>query len=132
MTKFDVITKDLDQAIRRLNEILRKPKNDTNRDSAIMRFILVFDLSWKTIKACLEVIGKECSSPRGCLEEAYQEKIIEYDNFWVDLIDWRKNAVHTYNGKLADMLYDNLPKALMKFIELQKVLKKLNKYGAEK
>lgn len=123
MTKFDAVKKDFEQAIKRLEEILRKPKNDTNRDSAIMRFILVFDLSWKTIKAYLEAIGKECSSPRGCLEEAYQEKIIKYDDLWLDLINWRNNAVHTYNEKLADRLYADLPPALKKFKELEEALK---------
>jgi len=49
--------------------------------------------------------------------------LIEFDDLWLVMTDWRNDAVHTYNEKLADRLYGDLPKALEKFKELQKALK---------
>jgi hypothetical protein len=39
------------QSIERFQEILREPKTVANRDSAIKRFELTFELAWKSAKA---------------------------------------------------------------------------------
>ncbi|NCN24898.1 nucleotidyltransferase [Candidatus Berkelbacteria bacterium CG_4_9_14_3_um_filter_39_23] len=124
MTKFDALKKDYSQAVGRLGEVLAMNKTKVIRDSAILRFELCFDLAWKTIKIYLEdEKGVKCFSPKVCWKEAFQNGLIEFDDLWLVMTDWRNDAVHTYNEKLADRLYGDLPKALEKFKELQKALK---------
>lgn len=54
MTKFKSLQSDFEKAILRLAEVLKEIKTDIVRDSAIKRFEITFDLSWKAVKAFLE------------------------------------------------------------------------------
>ena len=46
-TKQMAVLGQFQKAVVRLEEVLKKEKNDFIRDSAIKRFELAFDLSWK-------------------------------------------------------------------------------------
>ncbi len=116
MTKFEALYQQFQEAISRLDEILSKEKNDIVRDSAIKRFEMTFDLSWKVAKTFLEERkGIQCPSPKECFRAAYEQGIIEYDELWLTMTDWRNEAVHTYSEKFADDLYEKLPKTLALF-----------------
>ncbi len=126
MTKFRSLISDMEEAVKRLKEVLDQPKNDFIRDSAIKRFEFCFDLSWKTLKAYLEEAHNvTCVSPKTCFREGYNKGIIyEYDNFWLKLADLRNETVHTYKEALAEQVYAVLPEALKKFESLLESLKK--------
>ena len=116
MTKLEVLKKQYQKAVERFEEILKQEKNDIVRDSAIKRFEFTFDLSWKLIKAFLEEEkGLKCVSPKECFKEAYHQKLIDYDEFWLKMADWRNEAVHTYGEKFADAFYEKLPETLKRF-----------------
>ena len=51
MTKYQAVQKEFTDALNRFEEVLRERKTEFIRDAAIKRFELVFDLSWKLIKA---------------------------------------------------------------------------------
>ena len=122
MTKLEVLKKQYKEAIKRFEEVLNKEKSDIVRDSAIKRFEFVFDLSWKLIKAYLEEEkGIFCRSPKECFREAFRQGLIDYDDIWLLMTDWRNQAVHTYGEKFADALYEKLPKTLKYFQALQKI-----------
>ncbi|MEA2092451.1 MAG: HI0074 family nucleotidyltransferase substrate-binding subunit [Patescibacteria group bacterium] len=121
--KFDSIFSDYKKALSRFKEVLQKEKNDIVRDSAIKRFELVFDISWKLIKSFVEEQkGLSCRSPKDCFRTAFQQEIIDFDNYWIVITDWRNSAVHTYKESIAEELYGELPKILEKFEELEKRL----------
>lgn len=101
--------KDFTTALERLEEVLKLPKTDISRDSALLRFQLCFDLFWKTIKAYLQRQGVECFSPRSCIQSAFQEGIISHDDQWLAMIDDRNNMVHVYEETLAEAVYGRLP-----------------------
>lgn len=125
MTKFESVFEDFQSAVERLREVLEKEKTDIVRDSAIKRFEITLDLSWKTLKAFLEVYrGVICRSPKGCMQEGFHQGLISYDELWAYMIDWRNEAVHTYKVELAEKLYAELPKALGKFQELVRAIRK--------
>lgn len=128
MTKFEAAKKQYQAAVKRFEEILRRKKNDANRDSAIKRFELTFDLSWKLIKAFLEEEkGIKCLSPKDCFREAYRQGVIDYDELWIKMTDLRNAAVHTYNEKFADAFYEKLPNMLKLFLFLKKKIKEYKK-----
>jgi len=129
MTKFQSLLKDLERSILRLEEVLKQEKNDFIRDSAIQRFELTFDLAWKTIKAFLEEYHSlTCTSPKTCFKEAYRQGLIDYDEFWLDIVEYRNKTVHTYQEELAEQVYEVLPKILSYF---QKLLASIKKYTRE-
>lgn len=124
MTKLDVLKKQYQKAVKRFEEILKKRKTDIIRDSAIKRFEFTFDLSWKLIKAFLEEEkGIKCMSPKDCFREAYHQSLIDYDESWLKMADWRNFSVHTYGEEFADLFYKKLPKTLKCFQSLEKNLK---------
>ncbi len=124
MTKLEALEKQYADILSRLAEVLAKPKDAVMRDSAIKRFEIAFDLAWKFVKTFLEEQkGSRCASPKECFREAYRAKIIDYDEFWMSMTDWRNEAVHTYSEAFADKLYAELPAALARFRELQERLK---------
>jgi len=128
MTKLEAIKKQYQKALSRFEEILEKEKTDIIRDSAIKRFEFTFDLAWKLIKAFLEEVkGVECRAPKECFREAYRQGLIEYDELWLKMTDWRNEAVHAYSEKFAGLIYQKLPKTLKLFQLLEKRIKEIAK-----
>jgi nucleotidyltransferase substrate binding protein (TIGR01987 family) len=110
---FEELFKNFEKALKRFEEILQKEKNEIIRDSAIKRFEICFDLAWKTLKAYLSEYQKvECHSPKSCFKLAYQEKIIDYDDYWIKIVDFRNQTAHFYSEVLPDKIYEELPKVL--------------------
>jgi len=123
MTKKDGAKEIFSKTIKKLEEVLQQEKTEVIRDSAIKRFELCFDASWKLIKADLEnKKGVLCSSPNDCFKEAYRQGFIAYDDEWVKMAKQRNFAVHTYGEEFADALYKKLPEFLKLFKELEKNL----------
>ena len=121
MSKLDVLRKQYKKAVKRFDEILAEDKNDIVRDSAIKRFEFTFDLSWKIIKAFLEEEkGIKCLSPKECFQQAYAQSLIDYDDFWLKMTDWRNEVVHTYGESFADAFYERLKETLNRFKVLEK------------
>ncbi|MBI4655861.1 MAG: nucleotidyltransferase substrate binding protein [Elusimicrobia bacterium] len=111
------------KSIKRFNEILNAPQTLANRDSAIKRFELTFELAWKSIKEYLDYKGIISRSPRDCFEQAFSIGIIQDDPAWIKMIEDRNLSVHTYNEKLAMDIYRRLGKYLNLFKSLSKSLR---------
>jgi len=123
MTKFEATLIEFEDTVKNLEEVLVEEKTDFIRDSAIKRFELAFDMSWKTIKAFLEEKGLSCVSPLGCFRDAYKQGLIEYEEIWVELVKTRNATAHTYKEELADKVYGQLPQALGAFKKLLSAIK---------
>ena len=116
MTKLEAAIKQFKNALKRLKEVLEVPKTDIVRDSAIQRFEFTLDISWKALKAFLEDRkGIVCVSPKECFREAYRQGIINYDEYWMKLVDIRNKTVHTYNEDVAEEVYAELSNAVDHF-----------------
>ena len=119
MTKLSAIKEQYEKAVKRLEEVLDQEKNDFMRDSAIQRFEFTFDISWKLLKELLrEDHGIECKSPKSCIRESYKQGIIDYEDFWLEMVKMRNETSHLYNEEMADDVYKELPKAIKVFQSL--------------
>jgi nucleotidyltransferase substrate binding protein (TIGR01987 family) len=124
VTAEEMITQ-LEKATARLDEAVRLEKNAINRDSAILRFVLVAELAWKTIKWHLEdKLQVRCASPKTCFREAYNQGIIEYENQWIKMATDRNFVAHLYKEEWADAIYERLPDYLRLVQNLIAKLKK--------
>lgn len=112
------ILNDFEKIIQRLKEVLSLEKTDVNRDSAIKRFELCFDLAWKSIKEYAKKQGVECNSPRACFKIAFQLQLVNYDEHWLEMIEDRNLSTHLYKEEYADQIYSKLPDYLGMFREL--------------
>lgn len=124
MEKDEALLGQFGRAVKRLDEVLRKEKDEFIRDSAIKRFEFTFDLSWTALKAVLkERMGIVCTSPKDCLREAYKQGLIKYDDAWLAMVDLRNETAHTYKEEMAEKVYAKLQPALNLFQELLQNLK---------
>lgn len=121
------LIEQLTRAVKRLEEVLALEKTVLNRDAAIKRFEMAFDLSWKVIKWWMEDMqGVICRSPKNCYREAFSQGLIQYERKWLSMSDDRNATVHTYKEALAEEMLTRLPEHLKLFQEL------LNKLHEEK
>lgn len=118
------VFEDFEKSIKRLDEVLKLKKTKIIRDSAIKRFELCFDLAWKSSKVYAKSKGVECYSPKDCFKEAFQLKLIDYDEKWLDMVDNRNLTTHLYEEKQADKVFLKLPKYLELFQKLFSELQK--------
>jgi nucleotidyltransferase substrate binding protein (TIGR01987 family) len=95
-------------ALTRLREALAQPKTEWTRDASIQRFEFTFELAWKTITRLARREGIECASPRQALRAAFKLGWVEDDDLWLDMLEDRNLASHTYNEELAEQLYARL------------------------
>ncbi len=113
-----------------LKEVLDKLKNAGQdhavfRDSAIQRFEIAFDMSWKTLKETLRAeYGIEAVSPKKVFQEAFKQGIVENDNIWLTMTDTRSETSHAYSEEFAEKVLSDLPKM---YLTLEQLLWKLKK-----
>jgi len=123
MTKQEAQLAQFKKALARLNEALAAPKSDIVRDSAILRFEFTIDMAWKLVKTCLEEkYGVVCQAPKECFREAYKQKLLAYDEFWLELVDMRNQTSHTYKEEIAQSVFERLPKTAEYMAALMKIL----------
>jgi nucleotidyltransferase substrate binding protein (TIGR01987 family) len=118
MSKLEALKKQYVQALATLEDVLgRTPdigEETIYRDSAIQRFEFCFDLAWKYIKELLrDVHGIECASPKGCLREAFTQRLITEESVWLEMTEMRNLASHTYNEETAQKIFFELPRVLV-------------------
>jgi nucleotidyltransferase substrate binding protein (TIGR01987 family) len=110
---------DLNLAILNLKEASSLPSDSyINRDATIKRFELCFDLAWKILKHKLFSYGVDIQSPRLAFIEGVKNNLISDTDKWLDLIEMRNTAVHTYDSELADQLYKKIPNYISMLDEL--------------
>lgn len=101
-------------------------ENPTEIEKAgiIQSFEVCFELAWKTIKDYLNYKQVMVQFPREVIKEAFSYEIIKNGNAWLDMLNKRNLVAHTYNGNIADTLYNLIKNEYIKEInELYTYLK---------
>lgn len=95
------------------------------RDSTIQRFEFTLEIAWKTVKAyLLEVDGVECRSPKSCIREFLAAAHFDaaQTQTFLEMIDDRNLATHTYHEALADEIFASVGTYLKVFHALRDML----------
>ena len=90
------------KALNNLTEGLKTepPYSIVERTGIIALFKICFEQTWKLIKELLELHGfliDKISSPRTVLKIAYQCKMINEENIWLEILETRNILAHTYD-----------------------------------
>ncbi|VGO13776.1 hypothetical protein PDESU_02333 [Pontiella desulfatans] len=75
--------------------------SEAERGGLIQFFEMAFELAWKTLKDYLEADGYQVKSPRDVLKQAFQSEIIKDGHAWIEALEDRNLAAHTYNEETA-------------------------------
>jgi len=97
-------------------------------ESAVHRFNLCFDLSWKVMKdiltECMGILDFATGSPRETLQTAYANGIINND-VWLRMLRVRNKLAHDYDGVIAmDEFYEIVGRFFEMFAEFRQSAEK--------
>ena len=74
------------------------------KEGAILRFEVAFELAWKTLRDYLEEGGVIVNpiTPRNVIKEAFAAKLLEEAQVWIDMMLHRNLLSHTYDLKVFE------------------------------
>lgn len=78
-----------------------KKYDELQQAGLVQSFEFTFELSWKTLKDYLEVMGMTLPYPREIIKEAFNAGLIVDGHIWIEMLDKRNELSHTYNEMQA-------------------------------
>ena len=86
----------------RLCRCYSAPYDVVTQTGLVNLFSICFEQSWKAMKELLEKHGyMKTGSPKMIIKLAYQAGMIQDEQGWMELLDQRNEAAHTYNNETA-------------------------------
>ena len=84
--------------------------SDLEREGVIQRFEYTFELAWNTLKDRLEYDGVVLTTvtPRNVIREAFQARLIEDGETWIDMLTDRNLMSHTYDSAKFEQVIRNI------------------------
>ena len=116
LTKLQAQYNDLAKALKKLNEALKQPETELNRDATIQRFEFTFEMSWKIMQSIAKTNKPKLYGVKAIIREAAALGLISQPEAWLDFLEDRNLTVHTYKEELAKQIYANVKK-FPKFVE---------------
>jgi len=119
----------LNRALNALDLMASLPldKNRANVDATIQRFEFTIELFWLFLKVLLESKGVEVQYPKDVFNAAYKGHLIDDEEFWLNMLKDRNLTSHTYDEKLADLIYARIKTYVPVFIKtLNSLVKKFD------
>lgn len=120
MTKLRNLIQNLTKANQRLMEAIKVKPTQMNKDATIQRFKFTFELAWKTMQEYIRDQGIDCKSPRNSIRESARLDLIDNPEKWFGFLDHRNLIAHTYDEKIANIIYQHalkFPKEVNKFLK---------------
>ncbi|CAN5294406.1 nucleotidyltransferase substrate binding protein [soil metagenome] len=118
------------RALQTLEDAVAKPKDEFIRDATIKRFEYTYELAWKLIKRALELSAEtdfSALSRRDLFREAAKRGLIDDPLVWFEYTESRNKTSHTYNERVADLVYDEAVEFL---VDGKTLLKRLEAFRA--
>ncbi|SFI21946.1 nucleotidyltransferase substrate binding protein, HI0074 family [Tindallia magadiensis] len=122
MNRYDNKRRNFKNALERLKEAVeefrQEDSGDVVRDGLIQRFEFTYELSWKTTKEYLEILGiPDRNSPKAVLKEAYAQKLINNEENWLLMLNDRNMTSHVYKEEMAEEIAERISNCYVKEFE---------------
>ena len=123
MNRYENKRRNFKNALERLKEAVeefrQEDSGDVVRDGLIQRFEFTYELSWKTTKEYLEILGiPDRNSPKAVLKEAYAQKLINNEENWLLMLNDRKMTSHVYKEEMAEEIAERISGCYVKEFEM--------------
>ncbi len=99
---------NLEKALSRLKEAVNDPGGEIARDASIIRFEIMAELFWKTLKIVLAKEGIICSTPRSCIKEGARREILDPAEIFLEILEDRNKTFHIYKEEIAIQAFNNI------------------------
>ncbi len=100
----------LNEAVKRLDEGIKKVKDQLDRDGVIQRFEFTFELLWKTLRLFLLDEGINTNSPKEVLKETFRFGLIKDEKLFLDMLDDRNQTSHIYSEDVSKKIFERIRK----------------------
>lgn len=80
--------------------------SDIEKAGLIQFFEVSFELAWKLMKDYLTAEGYDVKSPRESIKEAYRHELIADGTSWIEALEKRNLAAHTYDEQILEELHE--------------------------
>ena len=130
MNRFKERFVEYKKALKRLQEALNEEETEIVIDGVLHRFEFTFELSWKTMKDCLEYMGivNKTGSPRENIQLAFKQGLIDDGEMWINIMLDRNSLAHVYDEDTSREIYDNIKnKYMIEFKKLERKLEEIKK-----
>lgn len=117
---------NFDRAFALLGEVCERGVDSLSqleKEGAIQRFEVVFELAWKTVKDFLEESGViiEPVTPRNVIKLAFAAKLLNNAQVWIDMMEHRNLLSHTYDEAVFEAVLKVVEETYFSaFIELHR------------
>jgi nucleotidyltransferase substrate binding protein (TIGR01987 family) len=108
---------NFEKALKRLDEAIKRAKDDLDKDGAIQRFEFSVELLWKALKSILNYLGIECYSPRSCIKEAFKAGIISDDEIILDMLNDRNLSSHIYSETTSEEIFERIKNVYLNYLK---------------
>lgn len=98
----------LSRAFERFEEAATAPANDKERDGAIQRFEICFELLWKATKVALEFEGVRTASPRQAIKEGARRGLLQDPEGLLDMLADRNETAHVYDEQRIAEIFERI------------------------
>ncbi len=94
------------KAVKRLQEMAVRPKEEATRDATIQRFEFSFELAWKLLNAILREKKIEAFGPKDTIRVAAEITLLADSPRWMRFLEARNLVAHTYNEEISEEVYE--------------------------
>lgn len=109
----------------------KRQLNDIEADGLIQRFEFTFELAWKLIKSYAEYQGidKEIMGSRDAIRWAFESRLIDRSDVWMEMVKRRNDTSHTYDESIASEVCLRIKDSYYQaFVEL---FEKMSRFASE-
>lgn len=96
---------DLQNALERLQEVLKESPTEIVQDATIQRFEFTFELAWKLMQSILHDNRIESFGVKSVFRGAAQLGLIPDPSPWLTFLESRNQTSHIYNAGQAHGVY---------------------------
>ena len=109
-----------------LEKSIIAPVEEARDLSGIIKdFEIVYEMSWKTLKLYLQDNGHETKTAKDTFSTAFELRIINDEDVWLEILSTRNDTVHIYDENLAKEIVRKIKGSF--FNEIKKLFDVLNK-----
>ncbi len=116
LTEFEKALNALGEALNYHQEVKGDSPKKIARDACIQRFEFCIEIAWKT---AAKIIGTNSTAPNLVIRELARNDILENPEAWLHYIKARNMTSHTYDEKIAKIVFETV---LSFYPEAQKLL----------
>ncbi|RJP31419.1 MAG: nucleotidyltransferase [Candidatus Omnitrophota bacterium] len=89
---------------RRMDDYEKDPESESHQMALVQGYEIIIELAWKVMKDYLQNEGYDINTGKQAIRQAYQIEMIREGEIWLQALDNRNLASHTYDENLLNTL----------------------------